>query len=138
MAQLKKLKRNIEIREKNFQIQHEFFDKHNKFFSNPIQTANTSTAWLAYPVLINEEASFSRKEFQIFLEKRNIQTRVVFTGNILRQPMMKGYKFKVNSEGYPNSDAVMQRGVLLPIHHGMKDNMFERLHETIEEFIKNR
>ena len=138
LAQLKKLKRNIEIREKNFQIQHEFFDKHNKFFSNPIQTANTSTAWLAYPVLINEEASFSRKEFQIFLEKRNIQTRVVFTGNILRQPMMKGYKFKVNSEGYPNSDAVMQRGVLLPIHHGMKDNMFERLHETIEEFIKNR
>ncbi len=138
LAQLKKLKRNIEIREKNFQIQHEFFDKHNKFFSNPIQTTNTSTAWLAYPVLINEEASFSRKEFQIFLEKRNIQTRVVFTGNILRQPMMKGYKFKVNSEGYPNSDAVMRRGVLLPIHHGMKDNMFERLHETIEEFLKNR
>ena len=52
--------------------------------------------------------------------------------------MMKGYKFKVNSEGYPNSDAVMRRGVLLPIHHGMKNSMFERLHETIEEFLKNR
>jgi CDP-6-deoxy-D-xylo-4-hexulose-3-dehydrase len=138
LAQLKKLKRNIEIRERNFKIQHKFFDQHNKFFSNPVQTTNSSTAWLAYPVLINEEASFSRKEFQIFLEKRNIQTRVVFTGNILRQPMMKGYKFKVNSEGYPNSDAVMRRGVLLPIHHGMKNSMFERLHETIEEFLKNR
>jgi CDP-6-deoxy-D-xylo-4-hexulose-3-dehydrase len=138
LAQLKKLKRNIEIRERNFKIQHKFFDQHNKFFSNPVQTTNSSTAWLAYPVLINEEASFSRKEFQIFLEKRNIQTRVVFTGNILRQPMMKGYKFTVNSEGYPNSDAVMRRGVLLPIHHGMKNSMFERLHETIEEFLKNR
>jgi len=136
LAQLKKLNRNIQIREKNFQIQHEFFTKHNKFFSNPIQTPNTSTGWLAYPILIKEDANFSRKEFQIFLEKRNIQTRVVFTGNILRQPMMKGLKFKTNNSGYPNSDAVMKRGVLLPIHHGMTDSMFQRLHDTIEEFLK--
>ena len=136
LAQLKKLNRNIQIREKNFQIQHEFFTKHNKFFSNPIQTPNTLTGWLAYPILIKEDANFSRKEFQIFLEKRNIQTRVVFTGNILRQPMMKGLKFKTNNSGYPNSDAVMKRGVLLPIHHGMTDSMFQRLHDTIEEFLK--
>ena len=136
LAQLKKLNRNIQIRQKNFQIQHEFFAKHNKFFSNPIQTPNTLTGWLAYPILIKEDANFSRKEFQIFLEKRNIQTRVVFTGNILRQPMMKGLKFKTNNSGYPNSDAVMKRGVLLPIHHGMTDSMFQRLHDTIEEFLK--
>ena len=135
LAQLKKLKRNIKIREKNFKIQHEFFSKHNKFFSNPIQTPNTVTGWLAYPILIKKEANFSRKEFQIFLEKRNIQTRVVFTGNILRQPMMKGLKFKTNNSGYPNSDAVMERGVLLPIHHGMTTSMFERLHEVIDEFL---
>ena len=67
LAQLKKLDRNIQIREKNFKIQHEFFAKHNKFFSNPIQTTNTSTGWLAYPVLLNEDVKFSRKEFQIFL-----------------------------------------------------------------------
>lgn len=136
LTQLKKLDRNIQIREKNFKIQHEFFAKHNKFFSNPIQTTNTSTGWLAYPVLLNEDVKFSRKEFQIFLEKRNIQTRVVFTGNILRQPMMKGVNFKTNQSGNPNADAVMERGVLLPIHHGMTDSMFQRLHSTIEEFLK--
>ena len=37
--------------------------------------------------------------------------------------------------GYPNSDAVMERGVLLPLHHGMTDAMFDRLHSTIENFI---
>jgi CDP-6-deoxy-D-xylo-4-hexulose-3-dehydrase len=135
LVQLTKLKRNIKIRERNFQIQSEFFDKHNEFFYNPVQTSNTKTGWLAYPILIKEEVQFSRKEFQIFLEKRDIQTRVVFTGNVLRQPMMKGHKFRVNQNGYPCADAVMERGVLLPIHHGMTDSMFKRLHQTIDEFI---
>ena len=61
----------------------------------------------------------------------------MFTGNIIRQPMMKNVEYRTNSNGYPNADAVMERGVLLPLHHGMKDSMFERLHETIEEFIKD-
>lgn len=135
LVQLTKLKRNIEIRERNFQIQREFFDKHDEFFYNPVQTSNTKTGWLAYPILIKEKAKFSRKEFQIFLEKRDIQTRVVFTGNVLRQPMMKDQRFRVNQNGYPCADAVMERGVLLPIHHGMTDSMFERLHQTIDEFI---
>ena len=138
LVQLKKLKNNIKIREKNFKIQHEYFSNHSSFFSNPIQTPNTRTGWLAYPILIKQKANFSRKEFQIFLEKRNIQTRVVFTGNILRQPMMKGLEFKSNNIGYPNSDAVMERGVLLPIHHGMTDNMFNRLHDVIDEFLLSK
>ena len=82
----------------------------------------------------NNDVNFKRKDFQIYLEKRDIQTRVVFTGNIIRQPMMKNVKYKTNKIGYPNSDAVMERGVLLPLHHGMTNEMFTRLHETIEEF----
>ena len=50
--------------------------------------------------------------------------------------MMKGLKYKVSEEGYPNADAVMERGVLLPLHHGLKDSMFERLHKTVDEFIE--
>ena len=62
---------------------------------------------------------------------------MVFTGNVLRQPMMKNIKYKENKSGYLNSDAIMKRGVLLPLHHGMTDQMFARLHDTINEFIKN-
>ena len=137
LEQLKKLKKNITTRKNNFKRQCSFFDKHRKYFSNPLETANIDTAWLAFPILINENAPFNRKEFQIYLEKRNIQTRVVFTGNIIRQPMMKGAKYKVSEGGYPNADAVMERGVLLPLHHGLKDSMFERLHATINEFVES-
>ena len=49
---------------------------------------------------------------------------------------MKNVKYKTNKGGYPNSDAVMERGVLLPLHHGMTNEMFNRLHVTIEEFIQ--
>jgi len=136
LEQLKKLQKNIITRKNNFKRQCEFFDQHKKYFSNPLEVGAINTAWLAFPVLINENAPFSRKEFQIYLEKRNIQTRVVFTGNIIKQPMMKGVKYRVLEGGYPNADAVMERGVLLPLHHGMKDSMFERLHKTITEFIE--
>jgi len=137
LEQLKKLKKNIITRKNNFKRQCDFFDQYKKYFSNPIETDNINTAWLAFPILINKNAPFTRKEFQIYLEKRNIQTRVVFTGNIIRQPMMKGIKYKVSDRGYPNADSVMERGVLLPLHHGLTDNMFERLHKNISEFIEN-
>ena len=137
LEQLKKLQKNIVTRKNNFKKQCSFFNEYKQYFSNPVETDNINTAWLAFPILINENAPFSRKEFQIYLEKRNIQTRVVFTGNIIRQPMMKGMKYKTTDQGYPNSDAVMERGVLLPIHHGLTDEMFKRLHKTIDEFIEN-
>ncbi len=137
IEQLKKLSENIRIRQKNYLLQKNFFSKYNKFFSVPIENPNANTAWLAFPVLIKKDAPFSRKEFQIYLEKNNIQTRVVFTGNIIRQPMMKGQTYISREEGYPNSDAIMERGVLLPLHHGMTDKMFERFFKVIEQFIEN-
>jgi len=138
MTQLSKLNENISMRQKNFNTQCNFFDKYPNLFSNPIEEFGSNTAWLAFPILINKNAPFSRKEFQIYLEERNIQTRVVFTGNINRQPMCKDITKKVSVMGYPNADAIMERGVLLPLHHGMSEAMFKRLHNTIDQFISQK
>lgn len=135
IAQLEKLDSNITTRQNNFTRQCEFFARHSKFFSNPVESSDFKTAWLAFPILIKESAPFSRKEFQIYLEERNIQTRVVFTGNILRQPMMMGCDKRVREGGYPNADAVMRRGVLLPLHHGMTESMFSRFQDVVNEFV---
>jgi CDP-6-deoxy-D-xylo-4-hexulose-3-dehydrase len=136
MAQLTKLKDNIATRQENFARQSKFFKKHEEFFSIPKETVGSSTAWLAFPVLIKSSAPFKRKDFQIFLEKRDIQTRVVFTGNITKQPMCDGIVMRIPVDGLPNSDAVMANGVLLPVHHGLTESMFERFSETVDEFIK--
>jgi CDP-6-deoxy-D-xylo-4-hexulose-3-dehydrase len=135
IAQLEKLDENIKTRQTNFKRQCNFFKKHEKYFLNPEETYGCDTAWLAFPILIKDDAPFGRREFQIYLEERDIQTRVVFTGNITRQPMCSNIKKVVADEGYPNADAIMERGVLLPLHHGLNESMFSRLHSTIDEFI---
>ena len=136
LAQLRKLDQNIKTRQENFKRQCNFFNKFPDLFINPQETSGSNTAWLAFPILLKETAPFSRREFQIFLEERNIQTRVVFTGNILRQPMCKDIKKIISNEGYPNADNVMKNGVLLPLHHGLTEEMFSRFQETVEQFVK--
>jgi len=135
LAQLEKLQQNIETRQSNFKQQCDFFNKHSDYFTNPQETLGCETAWLAFPLLIKKSAPFTRKEFQIFLENKKIQTRVVFTGNILRQPMCRNIEKKVLKQGYPNADRVMAQGVLLPLHHGMTESMFARFQATVQEFV---
>ncbi len=138
LEQLKDLARNVSIRQKNLSRQEVFFAKYSNYFKPPKINPNANTALLAFPILISENAPFTRKDFQIYLEQREIQTRVCFTGNVLRQPMMKGLEYKAINGGFPNADSVMERSVLLPVHHAMTSAMFDRLHETIEDFLRTR
>ena len=89
---------------------------------------------LAFPFIIRDDAPFSRRELQVFLEKKDIQTRTIFTGNILRHPGFKGIKRKESSSGYPNSDLVMRGGMLIGCHHGMDNKQLEFVQSSIEEF----
>jgi len=136
LVQIDKLKENIKTRQLNFERQSNFFKKYNNLFSTPKQNENSHTAWLAFPLLLKKNIPFKRRQLQIFLEERNIQTRVVFTGNILKQPMCKNIVKRTIDSGYPNADAVMERAVLLPLHHGMTEEMFERFHSTIDKFVE--
>ena len=136
LAQLDDLDDNIRIRQKNFQKQTNFFNNYKDFIVTPKQTKNSESALLAYPIIINEESPFSRRDFQIYLEKRNIQTRTVFSGNITRQPGFKNIEMKVSSDGLNNADNIMKGGVLLACHHGLTNEMLSHMHEVCEEFFK--
>ena len=74
---------------------------------------------------------------QIFLEKLNIQTRVIFTGNILRQPGFKKIKRRIINKRYDNADYVMSNGILIGCHQGMNNFMVNYIHDSIKKFIKN-
>ncbi len=135
LVQLKKLKQNLRKREINFNLHTNYLKKYNKYFILPKQLPGSRSGWLAYPITITEKAPFSRTQMQIFLEKKNIQTRVVFTGNILRQPGFKNIKAKRNKNGYPEADKVMKNGILLACHHGLTSKMIKHIHKSIDEFI---
>ncbi len=136
LVQLENLSENVKIRQENFKKQTDFFAKHNDFIITPQQTIGSDSAWLAYPIIIKEGSPFSRRDFQIYLEKRNIQTRTVFSGNITRQPGFKNIEMKISSDGLSNSDNVMKGGVLLACHHGLTNEMIAHVHEVCEEFFK--
>ncbi len=70
-----------------------------------------------FPLIITTEA-VRRAEFQQFMERRGVDTRMVWTGNVTRQPAFKHQAFRQPHGGLPNADRVMECGVILPINHG--------------------
>ena len=118
LEQLKKLNKNISTRIKNFKILLNFFKKYENYFFLPDEAKNIKTGWLAFPLVI-KNTKIKRQKLQIFLEKRGIQTRTIFTGNILRQPMMKNKKYFKHKNSSINSNYVMKNGMLIGCHHGL-------------------
>ena len=70
----------------------------------------------------------------IFFEEHNIQTRVIFTGNITRQPGFKNIEKKIDKDGLMSSDMIMRNGMLIACHHGMTDEMIEHIIMTFNKF----
>ncbi|MCK0143096.1 DegT/DnrJ/EryC1/StrS family aminotransferase [Aliiroseovarius sp. F20344] len=137
LVQLDKLEHNIREREKNFDAHNAFFKDYEDWFILPNQLPNSRTGWLAYPLTLREDAPFSRRELQIHLEKAEIQTRPVFTGNILRQPAMKDVTCTTDPAGYPVSDDVMKGGILLALHHGLTQAHVDYMHEIFTGFARS-
>ena len=135
LEQLKKLKKLSLNRKKNFKILHNFFSKKKKYFKVPSINKKVDNIWLAFPLLVNTK-KFTRNELQIFLEKNNIQTRTIFTGNIMKQPGYINQKFKKNKFGYSNSDYVMENGILLGCHQSMKKKEIEYMIFKVNEFLE--
>ena len=137
LEQLKKLKKNINIRIKNFKKLFNFFKKYNHLFELPSQMTSLKTGWLAFPLLIKKNNVIKRKKLQIYLEKNHIQTRTIFTGNILRQPIMKNKKYKKFKGIHRNADNVMKNGILIGCHHGMKNKDLNYIISKFKNFLRS-
>ena len=137
IEQIKKLKENIKIRKNNFILLRKFFSSYKNFFKLPEQYENIKTPWLAFPLVIKKNNFFDRKSLQIFFEKKNIQTRTIFTGNILRQPVMRRRKYKKHINCDKIADDVMKNGILIGCHHGMKKNEINYICKTFINFINH-
>ena len=135
IEQVKKLKKNINTRIKNFNYLKKYFSKHLSFFKLPSENSNIKTGWLAFPLVLKNLKHFSRTELQIFLEKRGIQTRTIFTGNILRQPIMKNKFYKKHRSAHRVSDDVMKNGILIGCHHGLKTKDLKYITKIFSELL---
>lgn len=136
LEQLKKFPKFAERRKENFKLLFDFFTGYESVFILPKQTPQSETNWLAFPLTIRKDARFSRYEITKYLEERGIQTRPVFTGNVLRQPAFKNLeKIRVAEGGYPVADLVMQNGFVIGCHHGLDFSHIDYLKEIFIEFL---
>ena len=137
-VQLDRLEQNIRTRIANFQAHYGFFQTLQEWFELPKQLGGSRTAWLAFPLLIRDTAPFARGEFQAFLEAENIQTRTVFTGNILRQPAFREVRCRRSEAGYAEADKVMRSGVLIGCHQGLNAEQMNHVHGTVTALVNGR
>ena len=77
-----------------------------------------------------------KREKQLILEKKGIQTRTIFTGNIIRQPIMKNKKFKKVKNCSVNSDNIMKNGILIGCHQGLKSKEINYVFTCLKTFLK--
>ncbi len=135
-AQLEKLPKFRKIREYNFRYLINFFKKYEEFFILPKQDKKVSTQWLAFPLTIRASAPFSRLELVKYLEAENIQTRPIFTGNILKHPGFKNISHRIISGGCPVTDEVTERGFVIGCHHGLEEKHVEKIKRVFASFPK--
>jgi len=134
LIQLKKLNKFAQIRQKNFEILNSFF-MNEKFFKLPKQLPQVKTSWLAFPLTINSDAPFSRIEIVKYLESHGIQTRPVFTGNVLRQPAFKEISYKNMGGEFDVANNIMKNSFLIGCNHGLNDEHLEKIKVTFKSFL---
>jgi CDP-6-deoxy-D-xylo-4-hexulose-3-dehydrase len=136
LQQLARLDTYTQTRKTNFKVLVDFFNDFADWFILPRQTTAADTAWLAVPLIVRDDAPFSRRDLQVFFESNGIQTRTVFTGNILRQPGYKDIKRREAPGGFPNADQVMRGGILIGCHQGMGAKETDYIQDRFLEFSK--
>jgi len=135
LIQLQKLKKFSEIRQRNFEKLYLFFSS-NKFFNLPKKLPQVKTSWLAFPLTISSDAPFTRLELVKYLESNGIQTRPVFTGNVLHQPAFKKINYKKLTNDFHVANNIMKNSFLIGCNHGLNDEHINKIQLTFSSFLE--
>jgi CDP-6-deoxy-D-xylo-4-hexulose-3-dehydrase len=122
LVQLDKLPDNLAKRKHNFERLTQLFGQRPDVFVLPRSTPEVDAAWHMFPVLIRPESKVQRSAFQQHMERSGVDTRMVWTGNALRQPAFKGIAHRAPEHGLPNADRVMEQGLILPSNHSLNED----------------
>ena len=95
-------------------------------------TPEARTTWMRFCLAIDDDAPFTRQQVQEFLAERGVETRMVWTGNILRQPGFAKIEHRSPTGGLPSCDRIMDRALSLPIHHGLNDDHMTFICEQLD------
>jgi CDP-6-deoxy-D-xylo-4-hexulose-3-dehydrase len=134
VSQLRKLPRFVEARRKNFQYLHEGLRDLQEFLILPEATPGSEPSWFGFPMAVRPEAPFTREQLVRHLESRKIGTRLLFGGNLLRQPAYRNVRHRKVGE-LPNADFVMKQVFWVGVYPGLSRVMLDYMLEQVRFFI---
>ncbi len=134
-VQMKKLPGNLARRRRNFDLLHEALARRPEVFVLPRLHPAVDTAWHMFPLLIDPASGVSRAAFQQHMERGGVDTRMVWTGNVARQPAFRDRPRRIAPGGLGNADRVMEQGLILPMNHAIDDEGIAFIAAAVERFF---
>jgi CDP-6-deoxy-D-xylo-4-hexulose-3-dehydrase len=135
VAQLEKLPGFIAARKQNFAALRKGLQELEEFLISPQATAGSDPSWFGFPILVREDAPFSREQVVRHLEENQIATRCLFGGNLVRQPAYQGVPHRVVGE-LKNSDRAMNQLFWIGVYPGLTPAMLEYVIEVFRGLLE--
>ncbi|BFT75367.1 lipopolysaccharide biosynthesis protein RfbH [Paenibacillus sp. P36] len=137
VEQLKKVPSFVEARIRNFNRLSEGLKDLNDYFILPRATRNSDPSWFGFILTLRENVGFTKNEIVKYLESNRIQTRMLFAGNLTRQPAFQGVNYRIHGD-LTNTDKILNDTFLVGVYPGLTDEMIDYMVFKISEFVKTK
>jgi CDP-4-dehydro-6-deoxyglucose reductase, E1 len=135
LRQLEKLPDFIISRRKNFETLHNLFLDYENYLILPQTAEGAEPSWFGFPILVREDAPFDRDDIVNFLENKKIATRMLFGGNLIRQPAYEDINFRL-ADSLENTDLVMNNLFWIGLYPGITEEKMDYVISMVREFFK--
>jgi CDP-4-dehydro-6-deoxyglucose reductase, E1 len=133
VAQLGRLDEFVQSRKDNFKYLKEGLSSCEEFLMLPDATENSEPSWFGFPITLREESNVQRVELIKFLDQNKIGTRLLFAGNLTRQPYFENIDYRIHGK-LSNTDVVMNRTLWLGVYPGLSKKHLQYIINKVEEF----
>ncbi|MBK6004595.1 lipopolysaccharide biosynthesis protein RfbH [Ramlibacter ginsenosidimutans] len=134
LAQLEKAPRFIQARKDNFAFLKERLKDCEEFLQLPQATEHSDPSWFGFPITLKENAPVSRVDLLTYLDQNKVGTRLLFAGNLTRQPSMAGAKYRVVGD-LTNTDNVMNNTFWIGVQPSLTCEMLDFSARKIEQYL---
>jgi len=134
LAQMDRLEGFVKARKDNFAYLTEKLKSCEEFLILPEATEGADPSWFGYPITVKEDAGVTRLDLTTYLDQNKIGTRLLFAGNLTRQPYMLGRNFRISGE-LTNTDRIMNQTFWIGLYPGLTKEMLDYSVEKIETFL---
>ncbi len=135
LEQFKRINKFTRKRRENFQYLYNNLKKYEEYLILPVHHKKANPSWFAFPITVKNDAGFSREDITSFLEKKGIMTRLIFAGDITKQPAYKDISFRISGPK-KNAENIMTNAFFIGVYPGLDMPRLKYINGIFNDFFK--